>query len=110
GGPPGRARAAPRRGAGPARPVPRRAPATAARPTWFDGRRRPPQRGGPMDRLSPLDASFLHVEDDVNHMHIGAIGIFAGPPPGIDEFRRTLAGRLHRVPRYHQRVRTVPLG
>jgi len=63
-----------------------------------------------MDRLSPLDASFLHVEDDVNYMHIGAIGIFAGPPPGIDEFRRSLAGRLHRVPRYRQRIRTVPLG
>ena len=23
-----------------------------------------------MDRLSPLDAEFLHLEDDVAHMHI----------------------------------------
>ncbi|MDD9371405.1 MAG: wax ester/triacylglycerol synthase family O-acyltransferase [Acidimicrobiales bacterium] len=62
-----------------------------------------------MDRLSPLDASFLHVEDDVNHMHIGSIGIFEGPPPAYDELTRTIAGRLHLVPRYRQRVATVPL-
>jgi WS/DGAT/MGAT family acyltransferase len=62
-----------------------------------------------MDRLSPLDASFLHIEDDVNHMHIGSIGIFEGPPPAYDELTRTIAGRLHRVPRYRQKVATVPL-
>ena len=38
-----------------------------------------------MDRLSPLDASFLHIEDDVSHMHIGSVGIFEGPPPAYDE-------------------------
>ena len=62
-----------------------------------------------MDRLSPLDASFLHVEDDVNHMHIGSIGIFEGPPPEYGELTRTIAGRLHLVPRYRQKVATVPL-
>ena len=63
-----------------------------------------------MDRLSPLDASFLHIEDDVNHMHIGSIGIFEGPPPSYAELTRTIAGRLHLVPRYRQKVATVPLG
>ena len=29
-----------------------------------------------MDRMSPLDASFLHIENDANHMHIGSVGIF----------------------------------
>jgi diacylglycerol O-acyltransferase / wax synthase len=62
-----------------------------------------------MDRLSPLDASFLHIEDDVNHMHIGSIGIFEGPPPPYEELVATFAGRLHLVPRYRQRVQTVPL-
>lgn len=62
-----------------------------------------------MDRLSPLDASFLHIEDDVNHMHIGAIGLFEGPPPAYDDLVRTVAGRLHLVPRYRQRIATVPL-
>ena len=33
------------------------------------------------DRLSPLDASFLHLEDDVSHMHIASVAIFEGPPP-----------------------------
>ncbi len=62
-----------------------------------------------MDRLSPLDASFLHVEDDVNHMHIGSIGIFEGPPPAYEELTATVGGRLALVPRYRQRVATVPL-
>ncbi len=34
-----------------------------------------------MQTMSPLDASFLHVEDDVSHMHIGSVGIFEGPAP-----------------------------
>src|ERR671918_1036991 len=65
--------------------------------------------GVAMDRLSPLDASFLHLEDDVNHMHIGSVGIFEGPPPGYDELVGTVAGRLALVPRYRQKVAMVPL-
>jgi WS/DGAT/MGAT family acyltransferase len=62
-----------------------------------------------MDRLSPLDASFLHVEDDRNLMHIGSVGVFEGPPPGYDELLRMVAGKLPLVPRYRQRVQVVPL-
>lgn len=62
-----------------------------------------------MDRLSPLDASFLHIENDVNHMHIGSVGVFEGPPPAHDELKATVAGRLALVPRYRQRLATVPL-
>ncbi len=62
-----------------------------------------------MDRLSPLDASFLHIEDDVNLMHIGSVGIFEGPPPDPAEFRAMIEGKLPLVPRYRQRVREVPL-
>jgi diacylglycerol O-acyltransferase len=61
-----------------------------------------------MDRLSPLDASFLHIEDDVNHMHIGSVGIFEGPPPAYEELVATVGGRLSLVPRYRQRVMPVP--
>jgi WS/DGAT/MGAT family acyltransferase len=61
-----------------------------------------------MNRLSPLDASFLHVEDDVNHMHIGSVAIFEGPPPAGDELERMVEGKLPLVPRYRQRVRFVP--
>jgi diacylglycerol O-acyltransferase / wax synthase len=62
-----------------------------------------------MDRMSPLDASFLHVEDSVSHMHIGSVAIFEGPPPPYDAFRDTVAGKLQLVPRYRQKVRFVPL-
>jgi diacylglycerol O-acyltransferase / wax synthase len=62
-----------------------------------------------MDRLSPLDASFLHIEDDVNHMHIGSVGIFEGPPPTYQALTSTVAGRLALVPRYRQKVAMVPL-
>ncbi len=62
-----------------------------------------------MDRLSPQDASFLHVENDVNHMHIASVAIFEGPPPPYDEIVEMVASKLHRVPRYRQRVHFVPL-
>jgi diacylglycerol O-acyltransferase / wax synthase len=62
-----------------------------------------------MDRLSPLDALFLHIEDDVNHMHIGSVGIFEGPSPTYEELTATVAGRLALVPRYRQKVAMVPL-
>ncbi len=61
------------------------------------------------DRLSPLDASFLHVEDDVSHMHIAAIGIFEGPPPPYSDVVEMVRGKLPLVPRYRQVVRFVPL-
>jgi diacylglycerol O-acyltransferase len=62
----------------------------------------------PLDRLSPLDASFLHVEDGVSHMHIGSVGIFEGPPPPFSKVLDMVQGKLALVPRYRQVVRTVP--
>jgi len=61
------------------------------------------------ERLSPLDASFLHVEDDVSHMHIAAIGIFEGPSPRYSAVVDMVRGKLPLVPRYRQVVRFVPL-
>ena len=63
-----------------------------------------------MERLSPQDASFLHLEDAVSHMHIGSVAIFEGPPPTYDDVRRHGSWRkLALVPRYRQKVRFVPL-
>jgi diacylglycerol O-acyltransferase / wax synthase len=62
-----------------------------------------------MDRMSPQDASFLHIENDENHMHIGSVGIFEGPAPEYGDFADLVAGKLPLVPRYRQRVRFVPL-
>jgi diacylglycerol O-acyltransferase / wax synthase len=61
-----------------------------------------------VDRLSPLDASFLHVEDDVSHMHIASVTIFEGPPPEFSEIVEMVRGKLSLVPRYRQVVRFVP--
>jgi diacylglycerol O-acyltransferase len=62
-----------------------------------------------MQTMSPLDASFLHIEDAVTHMHIGSVGIFEGPPPSTEDVLAAVAERLPLVPRYRQRVRFVPL-
>ena len=61
------------------------------------------------DRLSPLDASFLHLEDSVSHMHIASIAIFEGPPPRFADVVDMVEAKLDLVPRYRQRVRFVPL-
>ena len=62
-----------------------------------------------MDRMSPQDATFLHIEGDVSHMHIGSVGIFEGPAPRADDLRAMVASKLPLVPRYRQKVRFVPL-
>ncbi len=62
-----------------------------------------------MDRLSVLDAEFLHLEDDVAHMHIAGVCLFNGPAPTLDELTALVAGKLHLIPRYRQVVQPVPL-
>ena len=62
-----------------------------------------------MERLSPLDAAFLHIERDEQQMHIGSIAVFEGPVPTRAEMTRLLESKLHLVPRYRQRIATVPL-
>jgi diacylglycerol O-acyltransferase len=62
-----------------------------------------------MDRMSTLDAEFLHLEDANAHMHIAGICTFGGTPPTMEELRQLLRSKLHLIPRYRQRVRTVPL-
>lgn len=60
------------------------------------------------DRLTGLDASFLHLERDGAHMHVASTMIFDGPAPAYDEFRAHLESRLHLVPRFRQKLRFVP--
>jgi WS/DGAT/MGAT family acyltransferase len=56
-----------------------------------------------------MDATFLHVEDNVTHMHIGSVSIMEGPPPPYQRLRDMIAGKLPMVPRYRQVVQRVPL-
>ncbi len=59
---------------------------------------------GHKDRLSAVDASFLHQEKQASHMHVGALVIFEGPPPSRDEFAEHIESRLDLVPRYRQKL------
>jgi diacylglycerol O-acyltransferase len=62
------------------------------------------------DRLSGLDASFLHLEDDAAHMHVASVLIFEGEAPAYNDMLAHLERRLHLVPRYRQRLAFVPFG
>ena len=59
---------------------------------------------GHKDRLSAIDASFLHQEKEASHMHVGALVVFEGPAPERDDFRAHLESRLRLVPRYRQKL------
>ena len=49
------------------------------------------------DRLTGLDASFLALEKDGAHMHVGSVLVFEGPAPAYDDVRR--AHRARAAPR-----------
>jgi diacylglycerol O-acyltransferase / wax synthase len=63
-----------------------------------------------MDWMSPMDASFLHIEGPNNPMHIGGVSIFEGPAPPFERLEAMVLGKLALVPRYRQKVRFIPLG
>src|SRR4029079_18419043 len=62
-----------------------------------------------LDRLTAVDASFLHQEDADSHMHIGAVTIFEGPPPPFTAVAEHIRSRLHLVPRYRQKLAYPPV-
>ncbi|HET6504907.1 MAG TPA: wax ester/triacylglycerol synthase family O-acyltransferase [Amycolatopsis sp.] len=64
-----------------------------------------------MDRLSPLDAMFLEIEDaDPNaSLAIASVALVEGPAPSWEEFAAASTTLLPLLPRSRQRVRRVPL-
>src|SRR4051794_33945850 len=84
----------------------------AANPTCSAPSALPASRPMPnRDRLTGLDASFLHLEADGRaHMHVAGLYLFEGPIPAYDDLVGHLASRLDLVPRYRQRLAQVPLG
>jgi len=63
------------------------------------------------DRLTALDSSFLHMEDNLpSHMHVASVTIFDGPAPDYQDLVDGIAERLHMVPRYRQKLAFVPFG
>jgi diacylglycerol O-acyltransferase / wax synthase len=70
-----------------------------------------------MDRLTALDASFLHLETPSTPMHLGAVFTLDGDelrqPDGrihTADIRAHVRARLDRAPRLLQRLVEVPLG
>jgi WS/DGAT/MGAT family acyltransferase len=61
------------------------------------------------DRLTGLDASFLHFEEGGAHMHVGSVLLFEGDAPSYEEFVAQLERRLALVPRYRQKLAYPPL-
>ena len=63
-----------------------------------------------VDRLSPLDVSFLYLEEPTTPMHVGGVVVFQAPEGGFDHDRLVslIEGRIALVPRYRQKVRWVP--
>jgi WS/DGAT/MGAT family acyltransferase len=69
------------------------------------------------DRLTGLDASFLHLESEAQPMHVGSLATFEGPPffddAGrfrLEDAREVISSRLHLVPRFRKKIMTVPFG
>jgi diacylglycerol O-acyltransferase len=65
------------------------------------------------ERLSPLDASFLFLEERTTAMTVGGVMTFeTGSDENegfdVDAFVRLIGDRLALVPRYRQKVREVP--
>lgn len=61
-------------------------------------------------RLSVLDELFLHLEGPNTHMHVGGVAVFEGPPPDYADVIDTIERRLSEVPRFRQKLATVPFG
>jgi diacylglycerol O-acyltransferase / wax synthase len=66
-----------------------------------------PQRH--LDRLTPVDASFLHQEGPNSHMHVGGLTIMEGPAPAMKDLLEQIRRRLHLVPRYRQKLASTAL-
>ncbi len=67
-----------------------------------------------MQRLSGMDAGFLHMETPSMHLHTLKIGIVdPSTVPGgyrFEEFRQVLSDRLHLLPPFRQTVVEIPFG
>ncbi len=63
-----------------------------------------------LDRLTSVDAGFLHQEAGGAHMHIGGFCVFSGATPTEQQFHDHIASRLPQIPRYRQRIVQMPFG
>src|SRR5688572_17057730 len=65
------------------------------------------------ERLTALDAQFMHLETPSVHMHVGGVMILdpstrPSGPLRFDDLRALIERRIHLVPRFRQKVVDVP--
>jgi WS/DGAT/MGAT family acyltransferase len=67
-----------------------------------------------LERLSPLDGSFLRVETSNAHMHVAWAALLEPaadrPRPTLEALRRSLVARLENTPRFRRRLSSPPPG
>ncbi|MTV24283.1 wax ester/triacylglycerol synthase family O-acyltransferase [Nitriliruptoraceae bacterium ZYF776] len=67
------------------------------------------------ERLPSVDATFLEVESETLHRHVGGLFVFDPPADDADawsfpRFVELVRSRLHLLPRYRRKLATPPLG
>ncbi len=62
------------------------------------------------ERLTPADLAFFYLEGRRTPQHVGGLAVFTAPTSGFDYDRLValLEERIALVPRYRQRIRSVP--
>jgi WS/DGAT/MGAT family acyltransferase len=67
------------------------------------------------ERLTALDATFLAIEDDCVHMHVGAVARFEAAPlrnadgaVDVERLRSFVEVALQESPRFRQRLQSIP--
>ncbi|MBI2423275.1 MAG: wax ester/triacylglycerol synthase family O-acyltransferase [Candidatus Hydrogenedentes bacterium] len=60
------------------------------------------------DRLSPMDAFFIYLENEQQPMHVGSVNTFEGKIP-FKKFRRHIESRIGHFHRYYQKLLSSPL-
>ena len=58
--------------------------------------------------MSSLDAGFFFAESEKTPLQVASVSVFEGDPPSYGDLVRLTLSKLPQVPKYRQRVRTVP--
>lgn len=60
-----------------------------------------------MSPISGMDSTFLYAETPTSPMHIGGVAVIEGSLD-FKTFKRTIASRIHQIPKLRQRLMQVP--
>lgn len=63
---------------------------------------------GNFKQISGYDAAFLYAESPTSPMHIATLAIVEGSLK-FEDFKNTVASRLHKIPKFRQRLLNVPM-